>query len=213
MVKKHRIHRTKLRIIIFIPIILVILIIIAIIYLCVPGGLIRTYGTLTLAIATVFAVFYQNIIKYATRPRFDVEFAPNDNEIRLKITNTGGSTAHLCKVAIEVYGEDSNIITHLFLPWGMRNSNTFITYNGIILYKNEYEFVQLFIQRNHVLFIPESSPFQTQNNSVVYKIKLTVFCEEVSQRCLKTIYFRVNRNNSCSYGFTEGMNETPFPIQ
>ena len=221
-------------------IIVIILIIIAIVYLCVPGELIKTYGTLTLAIVTVFAVFYQSIVKYFNRPRFDVELASNGGEIRLKITNSGSSTAHSCRVAIEVYNDEDNdkeMIMPLFLPWDIQNDKIKIqdysefskrpkeksapvTYDGIVLYSREYEFVKLFFLRSCSLCLYGSPylegagiepPLKTCNTSgknnleysKKYKIKMTVFCEEVSQRCLKIVYFKVENDKTLIYGFDE----------
>lgn len=46
----------------------------------------------------------------------------------------------------------------------------------------------------------------------IYKIKITVFCEEISQKCLKTIYFKVEQNNTFKYGFNNKMGERPWLI-
>lgn len=126
-------------------IILAIIIIMQLIHLAISAQLIDAYATLSLAFVTVFAVFYQSITRYITRPKFDVEFAPSDEEIRLKITNNGKSTAHLCRIAIEVYNDgDNTMIKSLFLPWDIQNSSSEVTYEGIVLYRYEYEFVKLF---------------------------------------------------------------------
>ncbi len=228
---------TKSHILMFI---VIIIIIIFIVYLCVPSELIKTYGTLTLAIVTVFAVFYQSIVKYFKRPRFDVEFAPNGGEIRLKITNNGNSTAHSCRVAIEVYNDEDNnkeMIMPLFLPWDIQNDKIKIkdyskfserpkeksapvTYDGIVLYSLEYVFVKLFFPISCSLCLYGypylegagiEPPLKTCNTSDKnkleysknYKIMMTVFCEEVSQRRLKTVYFKVENYKTLIYGFDE----------
>ncbi len=39
-----------------------------------------------------------------------------------------------------------------------------------------------------------------------------VFCEEVSQRRLKTIYVKVDMNNMCNYGFNKNIAEPKLEI-
>lgn len=232
-------------------IILAIIIIMQLIHLAISAQLIDAYATLSLAFVTVFAVFYQPITRYITRPKFDVKFAPSDEEIRLKITNNGKSTAHLCRVAIEVYDENNKLIMPLFLPWDIQNDKLQIkvyseftnskdsieeisapvTYDGIVLYSREYEFVKLFfvyavnslclygypyIKHRDItppLVISNRDGNNELQHSKNYKIKLTVFCEEVSQRCLKTIYFNVGTNNIFRYGFNKKMDEPQWQIQ
>ena len=234
-----------------IMILVFIIIFIVITYLLVPEELVETDGTLILAIIALFAVFYETIIKYIKRPIFDVKFESNNEEIRLKVTNNGMSTAHLCKVAIEVYNEDDTMIIPLFLPWDIQNDNVKIkvaagpldmpnckeeslpvTYDGIVLYRQEYEFVKLFFSKVGVFSIYgypyneysyDDPPLQACNGSGKgeleysknYKIKITVYCEEISQRSLKIICFNLEQtkvDKMCNYRFCVDKNELHWKI-
>ena len=134
--------------------------------------IIDALGTLILAIATVIALFIPSIRKKLYAPRFDIESSLNQKseEILLKITNNGKSTAHDCKVAIEIYNDNDNdndndkCIINSFLGWDIKDYNRMIVregggdfktmhikllpiiYDGITIYQNEYQFVKLFFK-------------------------------------------------------------------
>ena len=232
-------------------IILTIIIIIPLIHPAISAQLTEAYATSALAVVTVLAVFYQSIIKYVKRPKFDVEFKSDNKEVRLKITNNGGSTAHLCKVALEIYNYegDKEPIMSLFLPWDRQNENVKckikegaigfdgetreipipVNYNGIVLYSKEYEFAKLFFSRYHIFSIygypyddcsdgnppldaltgsEDNKQNEDKSNKLEYSkdyyIKITVFCEEVSQVGFKTIHFYLTREENkktCNYKF------------
>ncbi|WP_298277090.1 hypothetical protein [Ferroplasma sp.] len=207
--------------------------------------IINALGTLILAIVAILALFVPSILKKLYEPKFNFALYPiknnNNTELSLKITNNGKNPAHDCKVAIEIY-EDKKFILNSFLAWDIKNYSKMIdvqegaigfgssfvkkpfpvTYGGINLYENEYQFVKLFFNYKDTYCIygfpfnensDEEHPIKSGNTDesilkfgVLYEIKIRIFSEERSQY-LGSLFFKICNNEkykiTCRYGYNK----------
>lgn len=202
--------------------------------------IIDALGTLILAIVAVLALFLPGILKKSYEPKFNFKPYPikNNTELSLKITNDGKNPAHDCKVAVEIY-KDNKFILNSFLAWDNKDYNNMnivkkdamdldsytvkkpfpVTYDGINLYENEYQFVKLFFTYNNTYSIygfpfnedsKEENPIKSGNTDdsilkvgLLYEIRMRIFSEERSQY-LGSLFFKIDNNEKykiiCRYG-------------